>query len=601
MWCSTEGADVKGKLQDYVTYFEGTCEFCLSHLGLSQYQKDLENHLANIDEYDDDVKLLVYYDLGVLKYKLEALEEAMSYWEKAEELALKMGDRLFEAKIISYKSIYFYVEKDMEKSREYFDRASAVFEELGAYDELALHYVNILWYKRYQDDKDEVLEYMKKALDFASRSQSPRNGRVYLHVGFIYKTIFNDFQEGLDYLVRARDFCYERGNVEMECMALHVIAEGYVDLGRYRDAMAIYENIASNIRYRNITANLKCMLLANRTICCLRMGSFEQAMDAMDRMRDYIDETQVNIREEFESIHEWLMACYYIASEDEDMEDVEELLDESKKLYERHKDNFPLSNFDFHLAETFGDYDMAVEDYTAAIEEYTKMLKLAVKLGSIYEKAAHLRLSEALAAAGRETESRKEQTVLIDILSEVKESGIDAHYDHLFEDFKQFVKKQKVEVTCGLPGEASMQEFLQKRGLFGKIGVLRIDIDHFRLYNGNYGYSEGLKCLRKVADILKDCAEDDKTQVFHLGNEKFIMLSKQIEEKKLPALAESIVGKVREAKLFHNASPVSPYVTVSVGVYAADAREKLDKMTAGAEKALAMAKEHGRNRAEMLS
>ncbi len=602
MWCSTDGADVKGKLQDYITYFEGTCEFCLSHLGLQQYLTDLENHVANIDSYDDDVKLLVYYDLGVIKYKLDLLDEAFDNWSKAGELAVKLNDRLFEAKIESYKAIYYYTVKKMDESRKCFDAATAIFEELKAYDELSLHYVNILWYKRYEEDKTEVLEYMAKAFEYVGKSDSKRNARVYLHLGFIYKNIFNDFEQGSDYLVKARDICYANGNVEMETMTLHVIAEGYIDLGRYKDAMDIYETLATNIRYRNITANLKCMLLANKTICCLKMGSFEQAMDSMDMLRDYIDEAQINIREEFESIHEWLMACFIIASGDEELEDVAELLKESSLLYEKNADNFPLSNFDFHLTEAFGDYFMALHDYDAAIESFKGLLVLAAKIGPLYEKSAHLKLAEAFAAAGRAEESSAEQRKIIDILGEVKESGIDAHYDKLLADFKQFACKHRVECTCGLPGEDSLNSFLEKRTLFGKIGFIRVDIDHFRLYNANYGYSEGLSCLHKVADVLKETVgEDEKTQIYHFGCENYAVVCKGTDEKKLTELAAKIVDNVREAKIFHNTSPTSPYVTVSAGVYLGDAKEKLVDLRAGAEKALASAKDHGRNRAEICS
>ncbi|MBO4725421.1 MAG: hypothetical protein J5622_02835, partial [Firmicutes bacterium] len=241
MWCESENVDLKGKLRDYIIYFEGTCEFCLNNIGLQQYLADIEENLEKLLTHDEETIMLLYYDYGVINFKLDNLEKAKEAWDNALKYAIKTEDRLFEAKTKSYLSTYAYEKGEFEESRKLFDEAAAVFEAFRHYDELALHYINILWYKRYEEDKTEVLEYMEKAFKYVQMSDSLRNGRVYLHLGYIYKTIFNDFLGGIQYLRVADEICRRTGNVEMETMTLHVIADGFLQLFRYEDALEIYE------------------------------------------------------------------------------------------------------------------------------------------------------------------------------------------------------------------------------------------------------------------------------------------------------------------------------------------------------------------------
>lgn len=595
MWCETSGADLKIRLQDYITYFEGTCEFCLSHLGIQQYLDEIEDHLAEVDSYDAETALLLYYDLGVIKFKLEALDEALEAWCNAEKYALELNDELFLAKIKSYKAIYYYASKDIAESKKNFDEATEIFKKLNRNDELALHYVNILWYKRYDENKEEVMQYLDEAFRYVQKSSSARDARVYLHLGYIYKTIFNDFMRGVAYLVKARELCNQNGNVEMESMTMHVLADGYMELGHNEEAMTIYKTLQNETRYRNITANLKCMILSTKAVALLRMGKFDLAMDAMDELRDYIDEAQVNIREAFECIHDWLMAAYLIFDE-EDMEDVPELLEEAMSIYRRHAENFPLAAFEYHLTKTYADYYMALGDLSKAAEAYEHQVELAE--GPIHEKKARLNLAHAYEEMGETAKAEKQHQLAEECLSEEEQKELIEQYDALFLDFQKYVKKQRAEENSGLPGRDSLGEFLQKRGLFGKTGLIRLDIDHFRLYNGNYGYTEGLNCIKKIANIIKEKLDPEKIQAFHFGGEQFVVAYKGSDEQKTKDLAEDILEAVREARILNNASTNSPYVTLSAGYTMLGAKENISTAMERAEAATVLARKRGHNRVE---
>lgn len=613
MWCDNNGKDLKGKLKDYITYFEGTCEFCLNNMGIQQYLAFIEDNLKNTAGYDDETILLLYYDLGVICYKLDRLDEALEAWEKALGYALKVEDRIFAAKLKSYMSIYYYEKENYEKSKKLFDEATATFEALERYDELALHYVNILWYKRYEEDKTEVIDYMEKAFKYVQKSDSVKNGRVYLHLGYIYKTIFNDFLRGVEYLNLAREICQKAGNVEMETMTLHVLADGYMQLFHYEEALKIYETLKEP-RYHNITANLKCMMLANVTGCYLNTGRIEEGLQAIDIMREHIDFTQTNIREEFECVHEWLLATYVMATGGE-MRDVEPLLKEAERIYEENKKGFPIDYFDYHLADAWRSYYLMTQDKERALEYANKQYECSKACGKAAQKYSCGKLASLYGLLGNREEAERFRDIESELADELAKSDMIPQYDKLFAEFQARIKERKAEETKAKESTGKYNDPLtgfhniefvdemrkKKKGLFasGRDGVICMDIDYTGKYKEVYGDAELERCIVRVANVIKNATEEypeNKLSVSRIAGDEFVLILKDTNNIELKTLADKIVADVRKAQIHNSASEVSPYVTVSAGYYLGETKEKIDRIMDMASLALHDAKEAGRGR-----
>lgn len=431
MWCGHDTNDKKERLQDLIDYFEGTCEYCIANMGMESYVDEIVQMIHENGDTEDEISMMTHYTYGVMLYKQEKLEEAACAWRRAEQIAQKIEHREFLAKNKSYLAIYYYVKRDFAVSNRYFKEAEDIFKELELYTELALHYINILWYKRYEEDEKAVLEYMDRAFDYVQMSASRRDARIYLHLGYIYKTIFGDFVRGIKYFCTAGEMCHGNENVEMETMTIHVMADGYMQLEHFEEAIAIYTYILQHERYRSVTPNLQCMMLSNLIYCYFRTGMLEEADRMIQRMRLLVPETLVNMRGQFFCVSTWLQAKLAIAGKDY-LDMVPEELQECKDIYDENKENFYISDFDYKLSETSGDYYMALKDAKKAVGAYLYQEALAEKYGKLAENRAWQNLAEAYQAAGEKEKAEMYRARAQEVDSQVENANLVEYYNRIF-------------------------------------------------------------------------------------------------------------------------------------------------------------------------
>lgn len=129
--------------------------------------------------------------------------------------------------------------------------------------------------------------------------------------------------------------------------------------------------------------------------------------------------------------------------------------------------------------------------------------------------------------------------------------------------------------------------------------ILMCDVDHFKHLNDCLGHAEGDRCLVKVAGIIQSCMRDERDQVARYGGEEFLVLLPGADASQAKAVAERIRSRVEAASLPNPASPVSSFVTVSIGMATFDRnaeRLSAEELQRRADEALYRAKSEGRNR-----
>ncbi|HEX5400761.1 MAG TPA: GGDEF domain-containing protein [Pseudonocardiaceae bacterium] len=130
-----------------------------------------------------------------------------------------------------------------------------------------------------------------------------------------------------------------------------------------------------------------------------------------------------------------------------------------------------------------------------------------------------------------------------------------------------------------------------------EVGVLMLDLDHFKKINDNYGHLTGDAVLKAVADALrKQCREYDVVGRF--GGEEFMVLVPGVDAAELMTIAERFRQCVGTLIVTSPDTHGPVTVTVSVGavVYPHSGHD-LDELLLAADAALYQAKEGGRNRA----
>ena len=130
------------------------------------------------------------------------------------------------------------------------------------------------------------------------------------------------------------------------------------------------------------------------------------------------------------------------------------------------------------------------------------------------------------------------------------------------------------------------------------LGLLMLDIDHFKRYNDRYGHQQGDDALRQVATAIKASLLRPGDLAARYGGEEFACILPATDFEGALSVAQRIAANVRSLQLEHADSPTAPVVTLSIGV--ALARPEPDAspeaLLALADEQLYRAKHSGRAR-----
>lgn len=98
------------------------------------------------------------------------------------------------------------------------------------------------------------------------------------------------------------------------------------------------------------------------------------------------------------------------------------------------------------------------------------------------------------------------------------------------------------------------------------LSLMLIDIDFFKLYNDTYGHPAGDDCLAQVAGVLRSTVHRSTDLVSRYGGEEFAVVLPNTPSTGALQIANTIQSAVHERAIEHQASPVSKYVTLSIGI-----------------------------------
>ena len=128
------------------------------------------------------------------------------------------------------------------------------------------------------------------------------------------------------------------------------------------------------------------------------------------------------------------------------------------------------------------------------------------------------------------------------------------------------------------------------------VGLLMLDVDHFKRLNDTFGHQAGDVCLRALADVLRNSARRGGDLVARYGGEEFCILVPDASEQDCLCFAESIRQQIERAEV--RCDGVVLKMTVSIGVAWRDGSAELSPacLVQCADRALYAAKSAGRNR-----
>ena len=125
------------------------------------------------------------------------------------------------------------------------------------------------------------------------------------------------------------------------------------------------------------------------------------------------------------------------------------------------------------------------------------------------------------------------------------------------------------------------------------LGMIVIDIDHFKAINDTYGHAVG-DCLLKAVAHCADSTIRLTDQLFRYGGEEFVVLLPETDDKGVKRLADRIRRNVAALECLCEGEQVK--MTASFGAATLRQGEDGETLFTRADRALYQAKEDGRNR-----
>jgi len=163
----------------------------------------------------------------------------------------------------------------------------------------------------------------------------------------------------------------------------------------------------------------------------------------------------------------------------------------------------------------------------------------------------------------------------------------------------------RMAMVDGLTGLANRRYFdqtlalewrrAQRRGAW--LGLLMVDIDCFKAYNDAHGHQQGDRCLRRVAQAIRDCVSRPGDLAARYGGEEFAVILPGADPDGATDVARRVLTAVSALGLPHGHASVADHVTVSIGAaaLAPGPGQEAATLIQTADQALYQAKSLGRN------
>jgi len=185
------------------------------------------------------------------------------------------------------------------------------------------------------------------------------------------------------------------------------------------------------------------------------------------------------------------------------------------------------------------------------------------------------------------------------IHTQVKEEGkLRAMTETLSARSETFEQAALTDALTGMQNrryfDEALREYLSEFARIRKpVGLMILDLDHFKQVNDTYGHDVGDEALRAVANCLRDVTRYHDIAA-RLGGEEFAVVAPNVNEDQLVKFAERVRSAV--AALSMSAGNVHLRVTASLGLAVWRGEESAEDFYRRADKQLYQAKRMGRNR-----
>ena len=173
----------------------------------------------------------------------------------------------------------------------------------------------------------------------------------------------------------------------------------------------------------------------------------------------------------------------------------------------------------------------------------------------------------------------------------------------LLERMKQ---QANIDVLTGLYNRRFLEDYARKLFAIARrraqpVGMIMLDLDHFKSFNDVYGHEIGDRMLRHFAKTVTTSMRETNLAARY-GGEEFIVILPDTSVKSCTLVAERIRKAVMTMVVPSNTEKPLPQLTVSIGVAVfPEHGQTLEEIIQASDKAMYESKRSGRNRATVAT
>lgn len=154
----------------------------------------------------------------------------------------------------------------------------------------------------------------------------------------------------------------------------------------------------------------------------------------------------------------------------------------------------------------------------------------------------------------------------------------------------KIANRRRFDICIKQEGERAIRENVS-------LSLIMCDVDYFKIYNDTLGHQMGDTCLQEIAKVISAACQRPGDLAARYGGEEFAIILPNTTFEGATTIANSIHKSLALLKIEHQASPVDPFVTISMGIATIDigGKTSIETLILNADKALYRAKKRGRN------
>ncbi len=534
---------------------------------------------------DTQAKFDALYDTGFLYLGLSKCEKAIDLLTRAivvaEDLSFEKGvaDSLFFISV-GYKSLSEYV-----LALDYANRALKIRERLGETNRIAATLNTIGSIHNKLGNFEDALGFYLRSLELLETNFEPSAKiSTLINIGVIFDKLKN-YEMAQEYYLQSLQLAQNAGDKNAISIVLinlgsHflIIKDSKKALSYFLDALELKEELGEK---------------PGISYCLNNVGLLYFQMKNYDKALEYYMES-LRIKEELadlKGIAGTLMNIAMVQVELKDYDEAEALLRRSGDMAKKIESKELMSEVYLGFADIYaakGDYKKALENHKTfsnfkdelfSEEMSRRIAEMQVKYETEKKErdAVIYRLKNVELAKANDTISKKNEE-LTKAYQQMEEL---ARTDPLTKLFNRRETQRRIdeEVEKYRSGKAVFSLFL-------------CDIDHFKLFNDNYGHDCGDYVLLEISNLMRKVLRDSDV-IGRWGGEEFLILLPETGLDLAMQVAETLRAEVEDARYKFGGKQLKVTMTFGLSVFSADMTS--DECVKNADIALYEGKESGRN------